>query len=59
MANWIAGAIKKPGSFTATAKRHGESTAELASSVKSHPDKFSATTRRRAALARTLSKIRP
>jgi hypothetical protein len=49
--------IKKPGSFTAQAKRAGEGVQEFAGKVSANPDKYSATTRRRAALARTLAKM--
>jgi len=57
MANWIKGAISKPGSFTAQAKKAGEGTQQFASSVLANKDKHSATTVRRAALARTLGKM--
>ena len=55
MANWIAGAIKHPGSFTKQAHKAHEGVQQFAASVKAHPDKHSATTVRRAALARVLS----
>jgi hypothetical protein len=58
MANWIQGAIKKPGSFTAAAEKRGESTSELSSNVKANPEKYSPVMRRRAALAKTLAKMR-
>ena len=57
MANWIQSAIKKPGSFTAQAKKAGEGVQEFAGKVVGNPDKYSAKTRRRAALARTLAKM--
>ena len=50
MANWIAGAIKKPGSFRAAAKAHGESTHEYAEEKKHAGGK----TGKRARLALTL-----
>ena len=56
---WIQKAIKKPGSFTAQAKKAiGEyETYQFAEKVSANPDKYSSKTRRRAALARTLSKM--
>lgn len=54
MSNWIKGAIKHPGAFTAQAKARGETPMELAANVKANPNKYDATTKRRAALARTL-----
>lgn len=54
MAKWIAGAIKHPGSFTREAKAHGEKPMQFAAQVKKNPSKYSGTTRKRAALARTL-----
>lgn len=53
--NWIAGAIKKPGSFTAQAKRAGEGTQSFANDVLSNKDKYNKKTEQRAALARRLS----
>lgn len=55
--NWIQGAIKKPGAFTAQAKRAEMGTQDFAKKVNSNPDDFSERTRRRAALARTLEKL--
>jgi hypothetical protein len=52
--HWIAGAIKKPGSFSAAAKKAGESTAEFAQEKDSAPGKLG----RRARLAETLMKLR-
>jgi hypothetical protein len=54
MANWIAGAIKHPGAFTKQAHAAHKSTGAFAAKVNAHPGKFSALTRRRAALARVL-----
>jgi hypothetical protein len=51
---WIQGAIKKPGSFTAAAKRRGMSVSAFITYVLSHKEKFSKTMIRRAHLARTL-----
>jgi hypothetical protein len=54
MANWIAGAIKKPGSFKAAAKRAGKSVSAYAQSKKHAGGKVG----KRARLAITLSKMR-
>jgi len=56
--NWIAGAIKRPGAFSAKAKAAGKSTAAYASQVLKEGSKASTRTKRQAALAKTLSKIR-
>jgi hypothetical protein len=53
MANWIAGAIKKPGSFTKSAKAAGESVGEYAQEKKNAGGK----TGKRARLAITLRKL--
>ena len=53
MANWIAGAVKKPGSFRAAAKRAGESTHEYAEEKKDASGKVG----KRARLALTLMKM--
>jgi len=53
MANWIKGAIKHPGSFTASAKRAGKSVAEYAQEEKHAKGVLG----RRARLALTLRKI--
>lgn len=58
MANFIKSAIKHPGAFRAEANEHGESTAQFASDVKANPSDYDDTTRRRAALAQTLAKLR-
>lgn len=39
MANWIAGAVKKPGAFTAQAKAAGKSVSEFAQEKKHAPGK--------------------
>ncbi len=54
MANWIAGAIKKKGSFKAAAKKAGKSTAAFAQEKKGASGKVG----KRARLAITLSKMR-
>ena len=63
--NWIQGAIKKPGAFTAQKDRYNRahkgknlSTNQFASLVLKPGSKFSGTTRRRANLAKTLRKMR-
>lgn len=57
MSDWIAGAIKRPGAFKAKAKRAGMSTSAYASKVRSSST-ASARTKRQAALAQTLAKMR-
>jgi hypothetical protein len=54
---WIQGAIKRPGAFTAKAKRRNMTVAQFAQAVKKNPTKYDATTRRQANLAVTLRKI--
>lgn len=51
---WIQGAIKRPGSFAAKAKRAGMSTMEYARKKKNAPGRLG----RQARLALTLSKFR-
>lgn len=58
MANWIQGAIKKPGAFKAKAKAAGKSTGAFARSALKEGSKASTRTKRQAALAQTLSKMR-
>jgi hypothetical protein len=55
---WIKGAIKDPGAFTAKAKRHGMSTKEFANYVLSHKDDFPSKTEKQANLAKTLGKMK-
>jgi hypothetical protein len=55
--NWIAGAIRKPGSFTAQAKKAGMGVQAFAKKVLKKGSKASTTTKRRAALAKTLKKM--
>lgn len=55
--SWIKSAIKKPGSFTAQAKRAGMSTTAFRNKVLSSKGNFSSTTVKRAQLAKTLSKM--
>lgn len=56
--NWIQGAIKRPGAFTKKAKAAGKSVAGYAKSVLAEGSKASTRTKRQAALAQTLSKMR-
>lgn len=55
---WIQDAIKKPGSFTAQAKKAGMTTSAFREKVLANKEKFSGTTVRRANLAKTLSKMK-
>jgi hypothetical protein len=55
--NWIQKAIKRPGAFTAKAKKRGLSAAAFAMAVKKNPKKYDTTTVRQANLATTLRKI--
>jgi hypothetical protein len=55
---WIQGAIKHPGAFKAKAKAAGKSTAGFARSVLKEGSQASTRTKRQAALAQTLSKLR-
>lgn len=57
MANWIQGAIKHPGAFSAQAKKSGMTTGEYATKVLKKGSKASTKTKRRAALAQTLEKM--
>jgi len=54
---WISGAIKHPGSFTRQAKKRGMSVSAYANAVLSGKTRASATTKRRARLAKTLRKL--
>ena len=56
--HWIAGAIKHPGAFKAQAKRAGMSVSAFESKVLKKGSHASATTKRRARLAKTLGKMR-
>jgi len=55
---WIQSAIKRPGAFKAKAKSAGKSTGAYATQVLKEGSKASTRTKRQAALAKTLSKIR-
>jgi hypothetical protein len=54
MANWIKGAIKRPGAFTKKAKSEGITVAEYATKVLKPNGKASVKTKRQASLAKTL-----
>jgi|TARA_Y100000310_G_scaffold267942_1_gene280302 hypothetical protein len=63
--DWIKGAIKKPGAFTAQRDRYNRAhkgknltTNQFASLVLKPKSKFSATTKRRANLAKTLRRMK-
>lgn len=56
-ANWIQGAIKRPGAFTAKAKKAGMSVSAFARHVLANKKKYPSRTVRQAALALTLRKI--
>lgn len=52
--NWISGAIKRPGAFTAAAKKRGMSTKEFSAKVAKNPNEYSVRLQKQAVLARTL-----
>jgi len=54
---WIQGAIKRPGAFTAKAKRAGKSVQAYAGQVLKGGSQASTRTKKQAALARTLKKL--
>jgi len=54
---WIQKAIKRPGAFTAKAKKRNMSSAKFAAKVSANPEKYDKTTVRQANLAKTLRKI--
>jgi hypothetical protein len=58
MAKWIQGAIKRPGAFTAKAKVAGKSVPGFAKQVLKEGSQASTRTKRQAALAQTLRKVR-
>ena len=57
-AKWIQGAIKRKGAFRKKAKKAGMSTSAYANKVLKKGSKASTRTKRQAALAKTLSKLR-
>ena len=56
--NWIKGAIKHPGAFTAKAKSHGMTPAQFRAKVLAHKEDYPATTEKQAQLSKTLSKMK-
>jgi len=58
MVDFIKKAVKKPGSFTAQAKKAKMTVKAFQNKVLKNPSKFSSTTVRRANLSKTLSKLR-
>jgi len=54
---WIAGSVKRPGAFTAKAKRAGMGVQQFARHVKANKERFTTRTKRQAGLARTFKKI--
>ena len=56
--NWIKASIKRPGAFSAKAKRAGMSTSAYAKKVLKKGSKASTRTKRQAAEAQTLAKLR-
>jgi hypothetical protein len=54
---WIKGAIKRPGAFTAKAKKAGKSVPGMIAAVTKNPSKYSSLTVKQASLAKTLRKI--
>jgi hypothetical protein len=54
---WIQGAIKRPGAFTAKAKKAKKSVAGFATAVTKNPSKYSKLTVQQANFAKTLAKI--
>ena len=56
--DWIEGAVKKPGAFTAKANKAGMSTAAFADKVTKPGSKASPKTKKQANLAKTFSKMR-
>ena len=57
MANWIKGAVKRPGAFTAKAKKNGMSVQAYARKVLKKGSKASKLTKQQARLAQTFKKM--
>ncbi len=55
--DWIGKAIKRPGSFTAKAKKKGITSAQLQANVEKDPDKFDEKTQKQARLRETLVRL--
>jgi hypothetical protein len=58
MSDWIKGAIKHPGAFTAAAKKRGMTVTEFRQQVLRNKDQYSDHLVRQAQMAKTLSKMR-
>lgn len=56
--NWIQGAIKRPGAFTAKAKKAKKTVSAYATSVLKKGSKATTLTKRQASLAKTFAKMR-
>ena len=54
---WIQKAVKRPGSFTAKAKKKGITSAQLQANVEKDPDKFDEKTQKQAQLRETLVRL--
>jgi hypothetical protein len=54
---WMQKSVKKPGAFTAQAKKAGKGVQAYAKEVLAHKDEHSTTTVKRAALAKTFAKV--
>ena len=57
MADWIKGAVKRPGAFTAKAKRHGMSVQAYARKVLKKGSKAAKLTKQQARLAQTFKRM--
>lgn len=57
--NWIQGAVKRPGAFSAKAKKAGMSTAAYAKKVTAKGSKASTLTKQQANFAKNVAKVRP
>jgi len=57
--NWMAGAVKRPGAFTAKAQAAGKSVPAYAAQVTKPGSGASTQTKRQANLAKTFAKYRP
>lgn len=55
--NWIQGAVKRPGAFTAKAKKAGMSVQAYAAKVSANPKAYDARTVKQANLAKTFKKM--
>ena len=54
---WIQSAIKRPGTFTAKAKKKGITPAQLQANVEKNPDDYDEKTKKQARLRETLVKL--